>query len=68
MVHVVRNKPVYSSAGRTEDTVVPLTAEDVSIGSSVNSVEIVALVDDSDEVVCLPFLLLVVSILVVVTA
>ena len=58
-----------SSAGRTKDTVVPLTAEDVvSIGSSVNSVEIVALVDDSDGVVCLSFLLFVVSVLVVVTA
>ena len=41
-----------SSAGRTKDTVVPLTAEDiVSIGSSVNSVDIVALVDDSVVVI-----------------
>ena len=51
-IHVDRNKPVCSSAGRTKDTVVPLTAEYViPIGSPVNSVEIVFLADDSVVVI-----------------
>ena len=49
---------MYSSAGTTEDIVVPLTVDDlVSLGSSVNALDIVSLVDDGDGVVGLSFFL-----------